>query len=75
MDGNCNIITEILLVISCITSYCKKEYYYSNYVTVTSYCPTLGIKNRDISSLKCTRHSNLIYRKYVFDIQYITIFK
>ncbi len=29
MDGNCNIITEILLVISYTTSYCKK-YYYSN---------------------------------------------
>ncbi len=41
MDGNCNIITEILLVISYTTSYCKKKYYYSNYVTVTSYCPTL----------------------------------
>ncbi len=24
MDGNCNIITEILLVISYTTSYCKK---------------------------------------------------
>ncbi len=30
MDGNCNIITEILLVISYTTSYCKKLYYYSN---------------------------------------------
>ncbi len=26
MDGNCNIITEILLVISYTTSYCKKMY-------------------------------------------------
>ncbi len=30
MDGNCNIITEILLVISYTTSYCK-----SNIITVT----------------------------------------
>ncbi len=30
MDGNCNIITEILLVISYTTSYWKKSYYYSN---------------------------------------------
>ncbi len=30
MDGNCNIITEILLVISYTASYCKKYYYYSN---------------------------------------------
>ncbi len=28
--GNCNIITEILLVISYTTSYGKKLYYYSN---------------------------------------------
>ncbi len=43
MDGNCNIITEILLVISYTTTYCKKLYYYSNYVTVTSYWPTLDL--------------------------------
>ncbi len=30
MDGACNIITENLLVISYTTSYCIKEYYYSN---------------------------------------------
>ncbi len=30
MDGNCNIITEILLVISYTTSYCKKLYYNNN---------------------------------------------
>ncbi len=30
MNGNCNIITEIWLVISYTTSYCKKYYYYSN---------------------------------------------
>ncbi len=30
MDGNCDIITEILLVISYTTSYCK-----SNIITVT----------------------------------------
>ncbi len=30
MDGNRNIITESLLVISYTTSYCKNEYYYSN---------------------------------------------
>ncbi len=30
MDSNCNIITEILLVISYTTSYCKNLYYYIN---------------------------------------------
>ncbi len=32
MDGNCNIITEILLAISCTTSYRE-----SNIITVASY--------------------------------------
>ncbi len=38
MDGNCNIITEILLVISYTIVTAK-----SNIITVTSYCPTLII--------------------------------
>ncbi len=36
MDGNCNIITEILLVISYTTSYCKKWYYSTSSNTITS---------------------------------------
>ncbi len=58
MDGNCNIITEILLVISYTTSYCKK----SNIITVTkllvtSYCPTL-VANRKSSILVCNPKSS-----------------
>ncbi len=53
MDGNCIIITEILLVISYTTSYCKK---YIN-IILTSYCPTLFILDQ-------IRYSNLI-RHYV----------
>ncbi len=41
MDGNCNIITEILLVISYTTSYCKKKCFTVTKLLVTSYCPTL----------------------------------
>ncbi len=38
MDSNCNIISEILLVISYTTIYCKKYYY--GKLLVTSYSPS-----------------------------------
>ncbi len=58
MDSNCNIITEILLVISYTTSYCKKYIITVTKLLVTSNCPTLLTNVKDhISTYTNTKES------------------
>ncbi len=65
MTGNCNIITEILLVISYTTIYCKKVILLL-LLLVSSCCPTLMVTWKAMihAWMKDVREKKLILKSY-----------